>query len=475
MTDHHSNQQRPVSKLYKPLILWLLASTLFIVIVSPFESKSGWDLIKKRGTLLYGTRTSLLSYFKTNETIIGYEYQLLKRFTDEHGLELVAEVYNNNGDLFRDLKAGKIDVAGGHLTVTKERLSRYQFSEPFSQTAIDLITHFEHKNKTSIKQFESTKGLLIEDSSYEELLNDLPNFEPENLDTTANHSLFELIRKINSKEIDYTFGDSEIINIYQHFIPGIYQVIQLSPATDTAFMLRAERTENLKAKLNQFILKAKESDLLNILKQEIVLHLPEIDPANTVTFFDKLQTSWPKVKDLIFKVANEKDFDPALLAAISYQESHWEADAISISGVKGLMMLTASTAEEMDVKDRTDPQQSLEGGIKYLRYMQRKMPNRITKANRILFALAAYNIGYGHLEDARILTQKAGGNPDEWLDVEPYLAQLNNPNIEHQLKYGNADGTTAVIYVNNIMTYKQLMNWKINKEQNSNNLKQPIL
>lgn len=451
----------------KPWVIGLLAVIVFLFLYSPINSYSGWNLITKRGTLLYGTRTSLLSYFKTNETIIGYEYQLLKQFADDHDLQLIAKVYNNNGDLFHDLQAGKIDVAGGHLSVTEERLSQYAFTEPFSQTAIDLITHFEHKNKEQIKDFESSKGLLIENSSYEELLKSLTNFSPTNLNTTSTHSLFELIRLVNSKEIDYTFGDSEIIDIYRHFIPGIYQTIRLSSAKDTAFMLRQERTNLLLAKLDEFILKAKENNLLSQLKQEILIHLPEIDPANTVTFFDKLQVTWPKVKDLVIEVASNNDFDPALLAAISYQESHWETDAISISGVKGLMMLTASTAEEMNVIDRTDPKQSLEGGIKYFRYMRSKMPDRISEPNRTLFALAAYNIGFGHLEDARILTQRAGKNPDEWLDVEPFLAQLNNPTIEHQLKYGNADGRTAVIYVNNIMTYKQLMNWKMNKEQST--------
>ena len=128
------------------------------------------------------------------------------------------------------------------------------------------------------------------------------------------------------------------------------------------------------------------------------------------------------------------------------------------------MMLTANTAQEVGVTDRTDPRQSLEGGIQYLRNMQNKIPDRIEEPHRTLFALAAYNIGYAHLEDARILTQRAGMDPDDWFQVEVFLAKLNNPSIAHELRYGNADGITAVTYVNNIMTYKQLMNWKMNKE-----------
>ncbi len=453
------------------LLLGIIALSLF----SPIIFSSNWDLIKKRGVLIYGTRTSLLSYFKSGDSIIGYEYQLLKKFTDTHGLELKAQLYNNNGDLFADLQNGKIDIAGGHLTITKTRSEKFNFTAAISQTHIDLVTHFNHRNKTNIQDFKDSKGIIIENTSYEELLDEMPEFKPTAITTSADLSLFEIIRKINSKEIDFTFGDSEIINIYQYFIPGLYQTIQLTEASDTAFMLRKKRASDLKNNLDKFIKEAKETKLLEQLKEEIVVHLPDIDKANTVTFFEKLQTTWPQIKDLVLAVAEESNFDPALLAAISYQESHWEVDAESFTGVKGLMMLTASAAQDMKVEDRTNPRQSLEGGIRYLRYMQRKIPDRIKEPHKSLMALAAYNVGYGHLEDARILTQKAGKDPDNWFEIEPFLAKLNNPSIEHELKHGNADGYTAVIYVNNIMTYKQLMNWKMTKENKDTSASPSIL
>ncbi len=328
-----------------------------------------------------------------------------------------------------------------------------------------MVTHFNHRNLENIKDFENKKGLVIANSSYEELVNQIEDFEPTNLSKSEDISLFELIRKINSKDIDYTFGDSEIINIYQYFIPGIYQTIQVSKPTDTAFLIRKSRNSSFKNKLNQFINESRQNGLLDELKKQILIHLPDIDTANTVTFFDKLQSIWPNIRDLVYEVADELDFDRALLAAISYQESHWDVDAESFTGVKGLMMLTASAALDMNVEDRTDPRQSLEGGIKYFRYMKSKIPDRIEEPHKTLFALAAYNVGFGHLEDARILTQKAGKNPDDWVEVEPFLAKLNNPSIAHELRFGNADGSTAVVYVNNIMTYQQLMNWKMNKEQ----------
>lgn len=456
-------------KNHKTYIFWLLGFLFLFSIISPIVKHNNWELIEKRGVLNYGTRASLLSYFKSGDSIIGYEYQLLKQFADANNIEIKPILFNNNGDLFSALDSGIIDIAGGHLTITKQRALKYYFTAPISQTAIDLVTHFNHRNLNDIKDFEDKYGLVIANSSYEEVLDEIEQFEPSNLTQVEDITLFELIRKINSKEIDYTFGDSEIINIYQYFIPGIYQTIQVSKPSDTAFLIHKSRNKEFKDRLNQFITKASESGLLDQLKKEILIHLPDIDTANTVTFFDKLQSVWPTIKDLVFEVADELEFDRALLAAISYQESHWEIDAESFTGVKGLMMLTASAAQDMAVEDRTDPRQSLEGGVKYFRHMKSKIPERIDEPHKTLFALAAYNVGFGHLEDARILTQKAGKNPDDWVEVEPFLAKLNNPSIAHELRYGTADGSTAVIYVNNIMTYQQLMNWKINKEQKPKN------
>ncbi len=454
-----------VNRALKASLLMLLMLLAFLFIHSPLQTPTRWQLIQQKQTLTYGTRTSLLSYFEVGEDIVGYEYQLLKDFCEQHGIELKTIVYNNNGNLLAALSQGEIDVAGGHLSITKERAKLFKFTEPISETAIDLVTHFDYRHLDNIGDFEQLSGQLIANSSYEELFNSLDQFNPKSIHATSDDSLFELFRKINKKQIDYTFADSEIIDIYQHFIPGIYHPIQLSEKEDIAFLLPKNRSIELAAKINEFISLIKTTGKDTSYKNDLLTHLPQIDIADTVTFFDKLQTDWPKISELVLQVAREYNFDPSLLAAISYQESHWNPAAVSISGVKGLMMLTESTAEEMNVIDRTDPRESLIGGVKYLRMMEAKIPERITETNRILFALAAYNVGFGHLEDARILTQKAGKNPDLWLEVEPYLAKLNNPIIAHELRFGVADGKTAVIYVNNIMTYKQLMTWKIQKDQ----------
>ena len=387
-------------------------------------------------------------------------------FCAANQLKLEVLVYDNNGPLFEDLASGHIDVAGGHLTVTKDRLQRFNFTQPINNTSVSLVTHYEYRDIEQLSELNGARGFLLKGSSYVDYLTQFNAQQQKNITISDDHSLFDIIREINSKNIDFTLGDSEIITIYQNFIPGLYTPVQVSNNQKVALMTHHNQSTVLLEKLNQFIVDKAQSGLFETFKEQLLSYIPDIDTANTVTFFKKLQTVWPEVRDLVYAVAKALDFDPMLLAAISYQESHWDVDATSITGVKGLMMLTRFTAKEMGVTDRTDPIQSLQGGVKYFRTMKNKLPERIRDTDRTKLALAAYNMGYGHLEDARILTQRNGKNPDLWSDVKNYLPQLNNPDVANTLKHGTADGKTARTYVENIMIFRKLMAWQQQKDKN---------
>jgi len=167
----------------------------------------------------------------------------------------------------------------------------------------------------------------------------------------------------------------------------------------------------------------------------------------------------------LFKiVADEFDIDWRFLAAISYQESHWNPNATSPTGVRGLMMLTQQTARQLSISDRLDPYQSLKGGAQYFIEMSEKIPARIKDPDKTWLALAAYNIGYGHLEDARIMTQRNGKDPDLWRDVRESLPLLSVKEYYRQTKHGFARGSEPVKYVRNIRNYYDLLLWEFPKE-----------
>jgi membrane-bound lytic murein transglycosylase F len=161
------------------------------------------------------------------------------------------------------------------------------------------------------------------------------------------------------------------------------------------------------------------------------------------------------------------DLDWRLLAAMSYQESHWKPNAKSVTGVRGLMMLTLATAKDLGVTSRLDPEQSIKGGATYLASILRRIPARIQPPDSVWFALAAYNIGLGHLEDARVLTDRQGGNPDMWVDVKKRLLQLRQKKYYKTTKYGYARGHEAVAYVDNIRRYYDTLVWLDEQSVNS--------
>lgn len=155
-----------------------------------------------------------------------------------------------------------------------------------------------------------------------------------------------------------------------------------------------------------------------------------------------------------------------MLAAIAYQESHWDAQATSPTGVRGMMMLTKNTAQSLGITDRTDAEQSISGGVRYLQDMMSKVPESVPENERIWFALAAYNMGYAHMLDARALTAKTKGNPDSWADVKQRLPLLSQKPYYSKLTYGYARGHEAYAYVENIRKY-QISPWVICRRKRS--------
>ena len=154
---------------------------------------------------------------------------------------------------------------------------------------------------------------------------------------------------------------------------------------------------------------------------------------------------------------------------MSYQESHWNPRARSFTGVRGMMMLTLRTAKELGVKNRLDPKQSIFGGAKYLAKLRKRMPDNIAEPDRTWMALAAYNVGYGHLTDARKLTKLDGGDSTRWMDVKDYLPRLSQKRYYKQTRHGYARGNEPVSYVQNIRRYFDVLVWNEANNVNNNN------
>jgi soluble lytic murein transglycosylase-like protein len=183
------------------------------------------------------------------------------------------------------------------------------------------------------------------------------------------------------------------------------------------------------------------------------------DYIQSRVFLEHIETRLPRYRHWFREAAAEVGVDWRLLAAVGYQESHWDPLATSHTGVRGLMMLTEQTARALKVTDRLDPRGSIFGGARYFKWLRNQIPNRVLEPDRTWFTLAAYNVGVGHLEDARILTQMHGKNPDAWSDVRDHLPLLTQAKWYTRVKRGYARGWEPVRFVENIRGYIDILDW----------------
>jgi membrane-bound lytic murein transglycosylase F len=207
------------------------------------------------------------------------------------------------------------------------------------------------------------------------------------------------------------------------------------------------------------MLLAVHDERLQIIHNAFYLPETRLDRVGMFQFLQQVRERLPDLLPLFQDVATAYDMDWRLLAAMGYQESHWNPEASSYTGVRGVMMLTRRTANQLGVTDRLNPEQSIEGGARYFLRLRSRIPKRIQEPDRSWMALAAYNLGMGHLEDVRVLTQKQGGNPDSWEDVSQRLELLRQEKWHQQTRYGYARGLEAKQYVENIRSYYEILIW----------------
>ncbi|MCL4104076.1 UNVERIFIED_CONTAM: hypothetical protein GTU68_034938 [Idotea baltica] len=271
----------------------------------------------------------------------------------------------------------------------------------------------------------------------------------------------ELLYLVLKGEAPLAIVDSNEFTVQQALFPRLKVAFEMDQEQQlTWYFPPTTDNSRLLEHINEFFRRLTEDGTMERLRESHFGHAGGVTRIGSHTFTRNMRKTLPKYKKTIQQVAKEYQLDWHLLAAIAYQESHWNPLATSPTGVRGMMMLTRPTAKEMGVKNRLDTLQSLRGGARYLKNMKRRLPQRIPEPDLTWFALAAYNIGLGHLEDARVLTQRLGGDPDVWTDVMERLPLLQQSKYYQKLRHGYAKGSEPVTYVKNIRHYHSILQWQ---------------
>lgn len=422
------------------------------------EAQPHLDEIQQRGELRVLSRYSLTSYYVKADTLAGFEYELAQLFAERLGVKLKVIVPDNLSNMLRLIEEGEADLAAAGLTITEQRKNRIRFGPVYHEVTQQLV--YKHGTGKPKDITDITHGQLevVAQSSHVEQLESLKEEIPE-LDWRENDELDNsgLLELVQLELIDYTIADSNEMSANQGLFPELRVAFDISEPQPLGWAMPLTEDDTLYVEVLNFFQDIEASGELDRLIEKYYGHIRRFDYVDTRAIHRRIQTHLPRYKDLFQQAAEQYGFDWYMLAAMAYQESHWNPLAVSSTGVKGLMMLTRATAQEMDVTDREDPEQSIFAGAGYLASMKDRLPEGIPEADRIWFALAAYNIGLGHLEDARIITESQGKNPNDWNDVREHLPLLSKQKWFSQTRYGYARGSEPVRYVQNIKRYLDIL------------------
>lgn len=436
-----------------------------LLLIACSEPKNELERVKQEGKLVVLTRNTATTYYEGPDGPTGLEYELARGFAEQLGVKLHMEVAPNVSDVLAKLAEGQAHFAAAGLTATAPRKLWARFTPPYQEITQQLVYRVGTRRPRSLAEIDGTLEITAK-SSHEEQLHKLHSQYRELswLENTEVESE-ELLTMVWEKLIDYTVADSNEVAMNQRYYPELRVAFDISEPQPLAWAFPKFRDGSLHQAASEYFEGLKKSGRLEQLIERYYGHLEDFDYVGTRTYMRHIKTRLPEYRALFEYSAKEFGLDWRLLAATAYQESHWDPKAVSPTGVRGIMMLTKLTAGEVGVEKRTDPVQSIRGGALYLSKLVRKIPERIQEPDRSWLALAAYNIGYGHLEDARIITEKQGGDPDSWKDVKERLPLLRKRKWYRQTKHGYARGNEATRYVENIRSYYDILVWITDREK----------
>ena len=439
------------------LLIYTLLATLLGTCSSPPPLL---DQVLELGQVRVVTRNTPTTYFVGTDGPAGPEFDLVKGFADELGVSLVIDTVESVSEVMPRLLSGDAHLAAAGLSVAAARRDFVSFGHPYNSVDMHLIYKLGTGRPRSIEQAAGRSIEVVAGSSHSDMLAYLSQIYPElQWSENGDVEVADLLQKVASGEIDFTVADSSDFNIQRHFYPELRVALDLQISGPIAWAFREGEGDSLLRRADEYLIEAGRQGLLAQVHDRYYGHTEEFDYVGTRAFVRHFDSRLPHYRQAFEEAGNTHGVDWRLLAAIGYQESHWRSHAVSPTGVRGIMMLTQATADYLDIEDRQDPESSIFGGAEFYARQTERIPDTVTEPDRTWMALAAYNVGFNHLLDARQIVEWEGGDPDAWVDVSKALPLLAKERWYSRVKYGYARGWEPVLYVNNIRNYYNILRW----------------
>ncbi len=424
------------------------------------------DQVLELGELRVVTRDSPTAYVDSPDGPSGPEYDLVKAFADDLGVELVIETVQSVSEVLPQLIEGKAHMAAAGLSTTPSRREYVNFGHPYDTVDMHLVYKLGTGKPRSLDEVLGRSIEVVAGTSHVDMLASLQELYPELAWTeNADVEVATLLAKVAAAEVDFTVADSTEFDIQRHFYPDLRVALDLQIGDRLAWAFPPDAGDTLLDRADDFLIEYEREGLLAQVKDRYYGYTEKFDYVGTRNFIRHYESRLPRYRQMFEEAGAQWGVDWRLLAAIAYQESHWRAGAVSPTGVRGIMMLTEDTARYLGIDDRVDPRNSIFGGAQYYARQTERVADSVEEPDRTWMALAAYNVGFNHLKDARQIVEWQGGDPDAWIDISKALPLLAQREWYSRVPFGYARGWEPVLYVNNIRAYYNILQWLTANEE----------
>ncbi len=429
------------------------------------EKPGKLNTILQNGEMVVLTRNAPTTYYFGPDGETGYEYDLVSAYAEYLGVDIRFETRGTVEEVLEALAAGEGDFAAAGLTLTEARQKEFLFGPSYFQVQQQLICRRGGKIPRSMENIKDVSIEVTAASSYADRLMELSEEFPD-LDWQERElSTEQVLERVWQGAIDCAVADSNIVSLNRRYLPELVVAFPVAEMQELAWALPAD-AHDLKQSMEEWFGGVDEL-LSTILYGRYYAHVEIFDYVDTARFKRRIQKRLPYYKDIFEEAGEIYNIDWSLLAAMAYQESHWDPLARSPTGVRGMMMLTLRTAGQLGIDDRVDIRESIMGGARYFNDLRGRLPEEIPEPDRTWVAMAAYNVGMGHVYDARKLARVLGKDPNLWVEFREVLPLLSQPQYYENLRYGYARGTEPVRYVRRIRNYYDILNNELNNTLNA--------
>jgi membrane-bound lytic murein transglycosylase F len=378
----------------------------------------------------------------------GGENALTSNFARTLGVKTTFKLYASRAALLAGIAKNEVDLGAASLVIRPDDLDTVRFGSIYRREPVVVVYRRGQARPRKVADLLGRTVVRATDVQVAGLT-----------EKAMAMGASSALAAVATRERDVAIVKRRDFYALRLVMPSLREAFPVLTTLPVAWAFPRNGGDSLYSRAERWLLEARANQTLARLQSAADDHHPDFDHVAMLVWQRHLRTRLPKFELLFREAGARTGLDWRLLAAMSYQESHWKPDAVSPTGVRGLMMLTRVTAAAMGIKRRTDPAQSIDGGSRYLRRLLNRVSTDVPPSQRILYALAAYNVGPGHVRDAMGLTRSFGHNPTWWADVRQHLPLLEDARYHTRTRYGYARGREPVRYVSNIRRYYDALRW----------------